>query len=370
MNVQIDLTYPWADHPSPGTTVEIAPGVRWLTMPMPGSLSHINLYLLEDRNGWYVVDTGLSTPDVAALWHEVFASQLAGKPVIGVICTHMHPDHIGQARMITDEFKCALYMTRAEYYQARAFSNSGGSHHTSWLGAEFYMRAGMPADYLDQLQQMWSQRSNEGMSMPEMPAGYERLEDGQVLTIGEHDWQVIVGSGHSPEHACLYCAQLKIMISGDQILPVITSNVSVHPTEPNANPLKAWMDSHDKFLTTPADTLVLPAHNLPFKGVRERLRGLISHHDDRMRAIEEACVEPQVAKDLLPVLFARELDPRQMMMALGEAIAHLHLLMHRNRIERTLADDGRYRFLSIDPDLQRRAHPNAHDAPSDGPVMV
>jgi glyoxylase-like metal-dependent hydrolase (beta-lactamase superfamily II) len=203
-----------------------------------------------------------------------------------------------------------------------------------------------------------------------VPSGYERLQHGQVLSIGSHDWQIVVGSGHSPEHACLYCAALKIMISGDQILPIITSNVSVHPTEPNANPLKDWMDSHDRLLSTPADTLVLPAHNLPFHGVRERLRGLISHHDDRMLAIEEACVEPQIAKDLLPVLFARELDPRQMMMALGEAIAHLHLLIHRNRLERTLHDDGVYRFHSIDPDLVRRAHPGRHDAPSDGPVMV
>lgn len=206
--------------------------------------------------------------------------------------------------------------------------------------------------------------------MPSMPSGFECLEDGQVLSIGAHDWKVVVGSGHSPEHACLYCAATKTLISGDQILPIITSNVSVHPTEPNANPLKAWMESHDKLLSMPSDVLVLPAHNLPFYGVRERLRGLISHHDDRLLAIEEACVEPQIAKDLLPVLFARELDSRQMMMALGEAIAHVHLLIHRNRIERTLHEDGRYRFRSIDPDLKRRAHPNAHDAPSDGPVMV
>lgn len=370
MNAQNSLKYPWGEHPTPGTTQEIAPGVRWLTMPMPGNLSHINLYLLEDQAGWYVVDTGLGNEETGALWHEVFANELGGKPVIGVICTHMHPDHIGQADMITSHFRCPLYMTRAEYYQARSFANSGGSHHQSWIGAEFYQRAGMPDDYLQQLQEMWTQRSSEGMSMPSMPSGYERLTDGKVLTIGDRDWQVVVGSGHSPEHACLYCASLKIMISGDQILPVITSNVSVHPTEPNANPLKDWMDSHDRFLNTPTDTLVLPAHNLPFYGVRERLRGLIGHHDDRMLAIEEACVEPHMAKELLPVLFARELDPRQMMMALGEAIAHLHLLMHRNRIERQLHEDGRYRFISIDPDLERRAHPGKHDAPSDGPVMV
>jgi glyoxylase-like metal-dependent hydrolase (beta-lactamase superfamily II) len=370
MQEQSNLKYPWDTHPEPGRTIEIAPGVRWLSMPMPGSLAHINLYLLEDREGWWVVDTGLSTPDVTNWWHEIFNEELGGQPVIGVICTHFHPDHIGQAAMITDYFKCPLYMTRSEYYQARAFSGSGGGHHSSWLGQDFYTRAGMPPEYLTELAKMWEQRSAENMTMPTMPSGYERLEHGQILTIGNYDWRVVVGSGHSPEHACLYCASLKIMISGDQILPIITSNVSVHPTEPNANPLKDWMDSHDQFLSTPADTLVLPAHNLPFYGVRERLRGLISHHDDRMLAIEEACVEPQIAKDLLPVLFARELDPRQMMMALGEAIAHLHLLMHRNRIERTLGEDGRYHFLSIDPDLKRRAHPGAHDAPSDGPVMV
>jgi glyoxylase-like metal-dependent hydrolase (beta-lactamase superfamily II) len=365
-----ELKYPHAEHPAPGTTVELAPGVRWLTMPMGGSLNHINLYLLEDTTGWWIVDTGLSLDQTRELWHEIFSRELQGRPVIGVICTHFHPDHIGQSKMITDEFRCSLYMTRAEYYQARAFSGSGPTYQSSWLGETFYQRAGMPADYLEQLREMWAHRSSEGMSMPDMPAGYRRLEDGDVLTIGGHDWRIVVGSGHSPEHACLYCAALKIMISGDQILPVITSNVSVHPTEPEANPLKDWMESHDRFLRVPDDTLVLPAHNLPFYGVRERLRQLIDHHEDRMLAIEEHCVEPAVAKDLLPVLFARELDPRQMMMALGEAIAHLHLLVHRNRIERTLHEDGCYRFLSIDPDLKRRAHPGDHDAPSERPVLV
>lgn len=365
-----DLEYPYDAHPAPGTTVEIVPGVRWLTMPMGGSLNHINLYLLEDSDGWWVVDTGLPITEIAELWHEVFRSELGGRPVVGVICTHMHPDHVGQSAMITDHFQCPLYMTRAEYYQARSFSGNGPSYQSSWIGRDFYIRAGMPADYLDDLRRQWEDRTSSGMSMPEMPAGYHRLEHGDVLSIGGNAWQIVVGSGHSPEHACLYCPSLKVLLSGDQILPVITSNVSVHPTEPEANPLKDWMESHDRLLKLPADLLVLPAHNLPFKGVRERLRALISHHEDRMLAIEEHCVEPALARELLPVLFARELDPRQTMMALGEAIAHLHLLMYRNRIERRLGEDGHYRFRSIDPDLQRRAHPDNHDAPSDGPMMV
>ncbi len=367
-----DLQYPFQDHPAPGTTLEVAPGVRWLTMPMGGSLNHINLYLLEDDDGWWVVDTGLSLPETAGFWQQIFENELHGRPVLGVICTHMHPDHIGQALMITEHFRCPLYMTRTEYYQARAFSAAGGpSYHSSWISQQFYQRAGMPLDYLRSLRKAWEERSSAGMAMPEMPAGFVRLKDGDVLTIGGRDWRVMVGSGHSPEHACLFCASLKVLLSGDQILPVITSNVSVHPTEPFANPLKDWMESHDTFLNAPADTLVLPAHNLPFHGVRERLRELIGHHEDRMLAIEEHCARTEAtAKDLLPVLFARELDPLQMMMALGEAIAHLHLLMHRNRLERTLCEDGCYRYRSIDPGLGRRAHPDSHDAPSDGPVLV
>ena len=374
-----ELTYPYATHPTRGSTVEVAQGVRWLTMPMGGSLNHINLYLIEDRDGWYVVDTGLGNEETESLWRDLFANELNGDPVKGVICTHMHPDHIGQAGMITKEFHCPFYMTRAEYYQARAFAlggNASSQYGADWQGVQFYRRYGMQDDYVQKLAAparggvsgSWRQR--RGNTAAPFPLGFHRLQDGDTLTIGDHDWQVVVGAGHSPEHACLHCKSLGVLISGDQILPVITSNVSVHPTEPEANPLHIWMESHDKFLDTPPETLVLPAHNLPFYGVRERLRQLISHHEDRLLAIEEHCVQPRLAAELLPVLFRRKLDARQTMMALGEAIAHCHLLMHRNRLQRTLCEDGRYRFLSIDPDLERRAHPEQHDAPDDQPILV
>ena len=378
------LEYPHPAHPSPGTTVEVAAGVRWLTMPMGGSLNHINLYLIEDRDGWFVVDTGLGTAETKELWQRVFDNELGGKPVKGVVCTHMHPDHIGQAGMIVDHFRCPLYMTRGEYYQARTHAGMAfTAAHGHWQGEQFYHRYGMPTEQMRRMREFWAARMSRGGKSPQrppaktampmptaLPMAFRRLEDGDILTIGEHDWHVVVGSGHSPEHACLHCHSLGVMLSGDQILPIITSNVSVHATEPAANPLKAWMESHDKFLDTPEETLVLPAHNLPFYGVRERLRDLITHHEDRMLAIEETCDEPRTAKELLPVLFRRRLDPRQTMMALGEAIAHCHLLMHRNRLRRTLGEDGRYRFLAVDPQLPRRAHPGLHDAPDDRPILV
>ncbi len=377
--LQRKLRYPYSEHPKKREVREVAPGVSWITMPMGGSLNHINLYLLEDTEGWYVVDTGLATTETRELWEEIFDSCLGDKPVVGVICTHMHPDHVGQAGMITERFRVPLYMTRAEYYQARTMFSGMSTFSASWQGAEFFSRAGVGKSFLDAGKQWRERLAKSGkknpMSMPSsnstpFPSGYRRIEDGEILSIGGHDWQVLVGSGHSPEHACLHCKSLKVLISGDQILPKITSNVSVFPTEPEANPLKAWIDSHDRFLDLPADTFVLPAHNLPFYGVRERLRDLINHHEDRMLAIEEHCVEPQVAIELLPVLFRRKLDSRQQMMALGEAIAHCHLLMHRNRLDRTLRGDGRYWYTSTDPDLSRRAHPDRHDEPDESPMMV
>ncbi|MBV1904755.1 MAG: MBL fold metallo-hydrolase [Pseudomonadales bacterium] len=365
------LVYPYQEHPPQGKTTEIEDGVLWLTMPMEGSLSHINLYLLKDLDGgWYVIDTGWNDEITMDLWNQIFDNTMGGKPVKGVICTHMHPDHTGSALAITNKFRCPLYMTQAEYYQARGFSGPSMDVGDNWRFHEFYYRAGMSEDALDQMQKMWAAQRKAGFSMPEMPPGYMRLRDGDTLRIGKSAWQVITGSGHSPEHACLYNPTLGIMISGDQILPIITSNVSIHPSEPEANPMHNWMLSHDKFMITPADTLILPAHNLPFYGVRDRLRDLVNHHEDRMLAIEEHCVDPCVSTDLLPVLFQRELDSRQTMMALGEAIAHVHLLMARNRIRRDLKQDGRYYYSSIDPDLQRRSHADNHDAPDDKPLMV
>lgn len=369
-----ELTYPYAEHVPSGSTQEVAPGVRWLTMPMGGSLNHINLYLLEDSDGWFVVDTGLRNQQTHDLWHTIFDTELGAKPVKGVICTHMHPDHTGMAGMITEHFRAPLLMTRAEFYQARSYFGGGGwSSNGGWQAQEFHKRAGMDLDAMERMRNMWSSRGAQGeggFEIPELPMSFLRLQDGDLLTIGDHDWHVIVGAGHSPEHACLHCRSLKVLLSGDQILPVITSNVSVHPTEPEANPLKIWMESHDKFLSLPDDILVLPAHNLPFYGVRERLRQLIEHHEDRMLTLEENCVEPRIAVELLPFLFKRDLDQRQMFMALGECIAHLHLLMYRNRIERILGEDGVYRFRSIDPSLHRRMHPQDHDEPDDTPILV
>jgi len=361
------LTYPFAEPPVYGSTQEVAPGVYWLRMPLPMSLNHINLYLLEGNKGWTIVDTGIRGRETRDYWHQIFDTSLKGKPVTQIICTHMHPDHTGQAGFLSNHWRAPLLMSYAEYYQGRLMGTMGEG--ANWQMADYFERAGVEANFFERMRETRSQFEPQPGDLP-LPGSFTRLSDGDQVQVGGHSWEVITGNGHSPEHVCLYCRKRKVMLSGDQVLPVITSNVSVFPTEPFGNPMLGWMESHKKFrASVPNDTLILPAHNEPFYGLHERLQQLIDHHDDRMLILEENCVEPQVAVDLLPLLFKRELDSQSMFMGLGECIAHLHCLMSYGRIERTLKDN-RYYYRSIDQTLSERARPGQHEEPDDLPQMV
>jgi glyoxylase-like metal-dependent hydrolase (beta-lactamase superfamily II) len=361
------LRYPFDDLPPHGEARTIAPGIKWLQMPLPFALDHINLYLLEDGDGWVVVDTGIKGDRTQGYWRQIFERELDGKPVTRVIVTHMHPDHLGQAGWICREFGAPLLMSRTEYYYARTFSVENQTKLPPEAIA-FYERGGVPDSILQEIiARGWG---NFSANVEPVPVGYYRLVDGQVLMIGGRAWRVVTGSGHSPEHVCLYCDELDVLISGDQVLPRITSNVSVNANEPEEDPLSYWLASHRKFLDLPDTAFVLPSHNRPFYGLHARLRYLLDHHEDRMLACEEKCTEPQTAFDLLPVMFSRELDSFQTMLALGECMAHLHCLMNMGRLDRFLHEDGRYRYRSIDPSLSDRAHPDRHEGPDPAPLMV
>jgi len=359
-----DVRYPIETPPGPGKTIEVAPGIKWLQMPLPFSLNHINLYLLEDGDGWAIVDTGIRDEGVQKIWEDIFANELDGKPVTRVIVTHMHPDHIGNAGWLCKRWDVELFMSRTEFFHARGVMAEQSTGYSE-VAMRYFKRVGLSEETMEDIRKAGT--GNYRNITETLPFGYRRLLDGDYMKIGDRVWQVITGSGHSPEHVCLYNAELDVLISGDQVLPRITSNVSVHALEPEENPMKFWQASHEKFKSIPSTAYVLPAHNRPFYGLHDRLNYLIHHHEDRMEALEEACVEPKKATDLLGVLFNRELDSFQMMLAVGECVAHLHCLMERGRMVRTLADDDVYRYESVDHDLVQH---HEHDKPDEAPVLV
>ena len=362
------LNYLFEDVPESGQLREIVPGVLWLRMPLPMALDHINLYLLEDHDGWWVIDTGINIGPTQALWEQVFAKHLQGKPVKAVVSTHYHPDHTGMAGWLCEKWRAPFYMTQGEYYTGLSFSRTT-QEHFSWTTEQFLQQSGFNSQ---QVETMRAHFGGLGDYITPMPTAYRRLVDGGVLTINGNQWRVVVGRGHSPEHACLYSGALNILISGDQVIPKITSNISVLGAEPGGNPLKDWFNSLEEFLEVlPADTLVLPAHNAPFYGLHERLRFLTKHHEDHLLALEEACLTGSpTAMDLLPVLFRRELDEHHLGLAMGECIAHLNFLCQRGQLDRVEDEGGRYRYQSVDTTLRSRLRKPHHEADEQPPIQV
>lgn len=261
------LTYPFEGHPLPGEAVEVAPGVLWLRQAVPGGVNHVNVWALADDEGWTLVDTGIQTKDTAASWQNAFAGALAGRRVSRVVCTHMHPDHIGMAGWITRRFDCPLWITRLEYVTCRMLTSEAGREAPA-DAVRFYHAAGWERESIEDYKAHYGAL---GEGVYALPDSYRRVTDGDELEIGGRIWQAVVGRGHSPEHLCLYCPELAVMISGDQVLPRISSNVSVYPDEPEANPLADWLASIAALShRVPDAALVLPSHNEPFRGLHAR----------------------------------------------------------------------------------------------------
>lgn len=320
------LIYPFADKPEPGATIEVAPGILWLRMPLPFQLNHINLWLLEDGDGWVVVDTGVNTDVCKGLWEQVFAGALKGRPVTRVIVTHLHPDHVGLAGWIAERFDAPLLMSRTDYLMCRMLVMDTGKD-APWEGISFYKAAGFPEEALAVYKKRFG---GFGMGVHRLPQAYTRLQEGDTLTIGGRIWRIVVGRGHAPEHACLWCKADNMMISGDQILPRISSNVSVFPTEPDSNPLQDWIDSCARLRDlVDADILILPAHNEPFRNAKKRLQDLIDDHESGLAKLHDMLAEPKRAVEVFSALFRARITSGNYLMATGESLAHLNCLIAR-----------------------------------------
>jgi glyoxylase-like metal-dependent hydrolase (beta-lactamase superfamily II) len=331
------LRYPLGKQPESGQTVDIAPGVRWLRLPLPFQLDHINVWLLRDGAGWAVVDTGLFTNTTREVWRQVFDRQLDGLPLSRVLVTHLHPDHVGCAGWLAKQFQVELYMSRDEYQRCRALAADTGKPAPP-AGIGFYRSAGFESEALERYVEFFGAF---GRIVSPLPDAYHRLRDGMTLRIGEHSWEVVIGRGHSPEHACLLCRELNLLIAGDQVLPTISSNISVYPSEPAANPLDDWFASLQKLKQLlPPSVLVLPAHGAPFQGVQARLDQLISDHEDGLASLRTLCREPRRAVDVFPALFKSRISEGNLIMATGEAISHLNFLLERGEMSVSRDDSG------------------------------
>jgi glyoxylase-like metal-dependent hydrolase (beta-lactamase superfamily II) len=319
---------------------EIARGVYWLRMPLPFALDHINLWLIDAGPSWLLIDTGLNTGTTRRHWETLLRGPIGDKPIGRILCTHFHPDHAGLAGWLGERTRADLMMTRQEWLMGRLLT-SDASAATEAHNTEFYRRTGL--DVSDGGENPVSVRSFAAVTSP-FPRDFVRIVDGGAIEAGTANWRVMVGKGHAPEHACLYSTRHNVLISGDQVLPKITTNISVSPFEPDGNPLAEFLGSLDLFASLPDDVLVLPSHGIPFRGLHDRIGSLRRHHDERLQALATDLKPGMCVAEAATILFPHVDDPVDLRFAAGETAAHLNHLAAGGALGRRTAVDGVWRF--------------------------
>ena len=329
------LHYPYPETPAPGETIEVAPGVRWLSMPLPFALDHINLWLVGDT----IVDTGIGDDATRALWEKI----LFEKQIKRVVLTHYHPDHAGNAAWLVQKLGAEFWTTQGEYLTAHAVRASSAGYTTEAV-LEVFRRNGLASE---RAATMGGRGNRYAALVPEFPLSYRRIIEGDRVKMGGHEWRAFIGHGHAPEHLSLYCEGLNVVIAGDMLLSTISTNVSVWSIDPEGDPLRLFLESLKRYRELPEDVLVLPSHGKPFRGAHVRVGELESHHQKHFAKLLEALKGKSLsAGDLLGLLFRRPLDAHQTFFAMGEAIAHLHYLYYAGRLQRTDGDDGIMRYAA------------------------
>jgi len=339
------LDYPFPNPPAPGTTTEVAPGVHWLRMALPFQLDHINLWMLEDGTKenpcWLLVDTGLGNEPTRALWDRIFSEKIGGRPVKRVLVTHYHPDHAGNAAWLCKRAGAELWMTRGEYLTVHA-ARHGAAGYSPEAQKELFRANGLD---VAQTNALLARGGLYKTMVPDFPFSHRRIFGEESIAVGGRGWKVMLGYGHAPEHVSLHCEALNVLISGDMLLPRISTNVAVRPIDPRSNPLRLFLESIRRYLALPQDVFVLPSHGLPFRGAHARIAQLEAHHAERLAELKAYCAaSPRAAAEVLEVLFRRKLDTSQIFFAMGEAIAHLHYLHYEGQLARAVGSDGVARF--------------------------
>jgi glyoxylase-like metal-dependent hydrolase (beta-lactamase superfamily II) len=338
------LAFPFPAPPERGETIEVAPGLLWARIPLPFRLDHVNVYFVDDGDGWAVVDTGIDNEPARAAWEALLAGPLAGRRLTRLIVTHMHPDHIGLAGWLTEKFDIPLLTSQTAYIECLNLSLAPGKLQAP-VYRDFYLRNGLDEATTALIATMG--HDYLGMVAP-LPPTFERLVAGDDLIIGGRKFDVLSGDGHAPEQLMLFNAEEQLFLAADQVLAKISPNVSVAAMSPEGDPLGLYLRSLRAMRARlPVQTLVLPGHQLPFYGLHERASELEAHHESRCAALAQACREkPCSPAELIPVMFARKLDPHQMGFAFSELFAHVNYMVRRGALKWVGGEKGPARLSS------------------------
>jgi len=334
------LQFVAAEPPQMGQAVTIAPGVRWCRIPLPIDLNHINVWLIDHDDGCIAVDTGIAAPIGEEAWIALEAEVFRATPLRGVFVTHIHPDHIGLARWLQERYGVPVWMSPRTLEQIRTFMSAEPGA-TEEVERFFTTHGVADRSLLPSLSPTRFARMTSGL-----PQVTKTCVDGESIAWGASAWTALETNGHAEGHLCLHDPRAGVLISGDQVLPTISSNIGFTWRSRDLNPLGSFLASLERLHGLPADTLVLPSHGVPFRGLHARLEDLRSHHHEQLANLVNACREPKTALDVLPVMFRRPLKGMHFFLAMAEALAHLEFLVADARVQREIGHDGITRYAA------------------------
>lgn len=345
--VDSEIKYLFDAPPEPGGVRQLLPGMTWVRVPLPFVLDHVNCWMLDDDgpvNNVTLIDTGADTTKTRDLWERVLSETLAGRKISRLICTHGHPDHVGLAGWLVDKLDVELHMTLTEWLSPQVWREETRNAMTVATKG-FFKNHGLSESAISKMDK--SRDEMPPMSYP-LPNRFVRMRDGETVVFGGRSWKVLVNGGHADEHASFYCKADGILIAGDQILSRISPVVGVFPSQPRSEPLSDYLASLKRLRKLPADTIVLPSHGLPFRGLHARIDQLAMHHAGRLGTLWELMAEPTHAIKLAHGLFPKAMAAKgQTVMALAETLAHAHHLVAEKRAARLVANDGGITFERI-----------------------
>ncbi len=334
------LIFPWESPPEFGEAREIAPGALWVRLPLPMKLDHVNVFCFEDDDGWTVIDTGFKSKKTIAMWEEIMAGPMGGKPVARLIVTHHHPDHVGLAGWFQKEHGAELITTRTAWLMARMLQLDVQLEPVDETLA-YWRSAGMDREIY--AKRLTERPFNFADVVADLPLGFRRIKEGDTITFGGRTWDVHIGNGHAPEHATLWAQEGDLVLGGDQLLATISPNLGVHATEPEADPVGDWLEACERLqqYATP-EQLILPGHKLPYKGLPTRMRQLIENHHSALKRLLRDLATPMTAAECFPSIFKRKIGEGEYGLALVEAMAHLNHLYQTGQVTRTRREDDAY----------------------------
>lgn len=333
------VNYVYSTTPAAGTGMEVYEGIYWLRLPLPLALDHINVWLLDDGDTWTLIDTGPSFRETREAWSGLFDSIIKSRPIKRLVVTHYHPDHIGLLKWLCERCTPDVHMSEPTHAHARRMFTTDFSDRTEVLQS-FCQTHDVPNP------EFFSGFLSGGMYRRIVSGiidNFTVIDNGTEITMGGRTWRAIMSNGHARGHISFYCEGSGLLISGDQVLPRITSNVSLFEDDTDANPLEEYLSSLKHIGTLPETTEVLPSHGRVFRGLQHRISEIENSHRERNEKILAICSKPVSTKVMIEKIFERELDDLNWMLAFGETLAHIRYLEKQGRI-RTFLNEGKYYY--------------------------